>query len=323
MTTSCYQKTMNEQPLSHTDLIQGFHLTRSGIRGRVVRLGPSVDAMIARHAYPEAVASLLAETLALTAALAFALKFDGVFSLQTKGDGPVSLMVADITKAGHMRGYAQFDEEKVKLAGVKSALLTGKGYLAFTVDQGPGTDRTQGIVDIIGRDMAACVQTYFRQSEQLETDFQVRVGQDSEGKWQAGALMLQRLPAGGGYAANSNTAEGEPTQEEIEEDWRRTRILIETVTAEEMFDPALATPTLLNRLFHEEGLEIYDSHTLYDQCRCSRQRVAMILSTLSQEELQDMRVDGKVSVRCEFCSTSYDFEADQLQQIVPGPGVGA
>lgn len=312
------------EDIAHTcvDDVQGFHLARSGIRGRVVRLGPAINSIISRHTYPEAVAFLLGEALALTIVLAYALKYEGVFTLQTKGDGPVSMLVADITKEGHLRGYAQFDEEKVRHAGVQSALLMGKGYLAFTVDQGPNTDRYQGIVEIIGRNMAECVQNYFRQSEQLETAFQVRVGRDDEGRWQAGALMLQRIPAGGGYAANSNTAEGMRSEEEQEEDWRRSTTLMNTITADELFDSTLSAPQLLHRLFHEEGLELGESHRLADQCRCSRPRVAMILSTLSQEELRDMLVDGKVNVRCEFCSASYDFEADQLQQVVPGPGVG-
>jgi molecular chaperone Hsp33 len=303
------------------DTVQGFHLGRSDIRGRLVRLGPSVDAIIRRHDYPDPVAALLAESLALTVALAYALKYEGVFTLQTRGDGPVSMMVADITKTGAMRGYASFEPEKVKLAGVGSALLLGKGHLAFTVDQGTNTERYQGIVDLIGRDMAACVQTYFRQSEQLDTDFRVFAGKDAHGAWQSAVLMLQRVPAGGGYAANSNTAEGGKTEEEEEEDWRRTCILAQTLDREEIFDTALDTPRLLHRLFHEEGLETGESHMLADQCRCSRARVAVILSTLSQQELQEAKVDGKVRVTCEFCSSIYEFDDESLQQVLAGPGV--
>lgn len=303
------------------DHVQGFYLNKSGIRGRIVRLGPALDAIIRRHDYPEPVAAVLAEAMALTVALAYALKYDGVFTLQTKADGPVGMLVADIAKGGHLRGYAQFDAHKVKLAGVRSALLLGKGYLAFTVDQGGNHERYQGVVDLIGRDMAACVHTYFRQSEQLDTGFRVHVGRDQDGAWHAAALMVQRLPEGGGYAANNNIALGEKQSEEREEDWRRTLVLMETTQDAEMFDADLDSARLLHRLFHEEGLETGESHPLHDQCRCSRARVAMVLSTLSKAELQEMKVDGTIKVTCEFCSSQYDFDDTQLDKLAAGPGV--
>jgi molecular chaperone Hsp33 len=220
-----------------------------------------------------------------------------------------------------MRAYAQFDANKVKLARVPCALLIGKGYLAFTIDQGPSVDRYQGIVDLIGRDMAACVQTYFTQSEQIDTATRVFVEKNADGHWQAGAMMLQRLPHEGGYAANSNDVAGQSSAEERAEDWRRAVILMETLKQDEIFDPALDSARILHRLFHEEALELGDLNELKDQCRCSRPRVAMILSTLLQDELRDMVVDGKINVTCEFCSSSYDFEPEQFQKIVAGPGL--
>ncbi len=317
---------MQEKIETGIDTIQGFHLVKSGIRGRVVRLGPELHKIIDRHNYPPDVAALLAETLALTAVLAYALKYEGVFTLQTKGDGPVSMIVADLGRDGAMRGYAQFDAEKLKYAGVRSALLLGKGHLAFTVDPGGGAQRYQGIVDLIGRDMAACVQNYFRQSEQLDTAFRihtakVQAGRNDAGIWQSAAMMLQRIPDGGGYAANNNEAGGAPASEERAEDWRRSTILMGTTTDSEMLDTNLPLPQLLTRLFHEEQLELGDSYSLKDQCRCSRSRVAMVLSTLPSAELQDMMVGDKVEVTCEFCSTSYEFDKEQLEKLAAGPGI--
>ncbi|NDE90239.1 MAG: molecular chaperone Hsp33 [Alphaproteobacteria bacterium] len=312
---------MKEKSETFTDTIQGFHLVKTGIKGRIVRLGPELAKIIGRHAYPGDVAALLAETLAFAAVLAYALKYEGTFTLQTKGDGPVGMIVADMGKHGAMRGYAQYDAEKVKYAGVKSALLIGKGHLAFTVDPGNGAQRYQGIVDLIGRDMAACVQNYFRQSEQLDTAFRIHLGQNEAGEWRASAIMLQRIPDGGGYAANNNEAGGDIASEERTEDWRRSQILLATTTDAEMLDEALPLPQLLNRLFHEEGLELGDVFSLQDQCRCSRQRVAMVLSTLPQTELHDMIVDGKIEVTCEFCSSSYEFDEEQLKKLAAGPGI--
>lgn len=312
---------MNETLPDNYDSVQGFHLTKSGIHGRMARLGPALDAIVKRHKYPEPVAALIGEALVLTVVLAYTLKYDGIFTLQTKADGPVAMLVVDLAKGGHLRAYAQVDEERLKHAGVRSALLLGKGYLAFTVDQGAHTDRYQGIVELIGRNMAACVQNYFRQSEQLDTAFRVHVRQNEQGMWQAGALMVQRLPEGGGYAANSNIAVGEPDSEARAEDWRRTVALMETTRDEEFLDAQLDAPRLINRLFHEEGLDMSESHGLRDQCRCSRPRVAMVLSSLKEGELRDVEVNGKLQVTCEFCSTIYEFDRDQLQQLVAGPGV--
>lgn len=305
---------------SPVDYVQGFTLQKGGIRGRLVRLGNGLDAIIRRHNYPESVAALLAETLALAAALAAAIKYEGMFTLQTRGDGPVGLLVADISSAGAMRGYAQFDAEKLKHAGVRNALLLGKGHLAFTVDSGEQEDRYQGMVELIGRDMATIAKTYFRQSEQIETEIVTYSGQGKNG-WQAGVVLLQRLPEGGGYAANNNTPGGMEASEARAEDWNRAATLLATLTEKELLDPSLPGEKLLHRLFHEEGLEVHKAHELRDQCRCSRSRVARMLSTIPQDELRELMVEHKVQVKCEFCSATYDFDAEQIAQLEPGPGV--
>jgi len=314
---------LNETTLpSPFDCVEGFTLARSGVRGRLVRLEGAINSIVTRHAYPKAVAAVLAEAAVLAIALAYALKQDGSFSLQTKADGPVNMLVADITHQGHLRAYAQYDSQKVARAGVGSALLLGKGHLAFTIDPGNGQDRHQGIVEIIGRDMASVVEHYFHQSEQIKTHFEVFVRQNAEGIWQAAAVMLQRLPEQGGYAANSNLIGGEPAEEASAEDWRRAVLLLQTLGEAEIFDQTLSNATLLHRLFHEEGLQGEASHPITDHCRCSRQRVAMVLSTLTPEELAAMRVNKIVEVTCEFCSTRYDFSESQLTNLLPGPGVG-
>ncbi len=306
----------------YLDQVQGFVLKRSGIRGRAVRLGPAIDAIIKRHEYPKDVGQLLAETMALTVALAFALKYEGVFTLQTRGDGPVDMLVCDIERNGAMRGYAQFDEDKVKKAKVGGALLLGKGHLAFTVDSGnTNNDRYQGIVELVGRSMADCVQNYFRQSEQIDTTFKVFAEKDKKGHWDAGVIMLQRLPHQGGYAANNNFQDGVKEAEEHAEDWNRSKALLETLTQKELLDAKLSTDEILHRLFHEEQLEADAPVVLRDQCRCSRQRVAMVLSTLPADEMEEILKEGVIEVKCEFCSTAYEFDAEQIKQIEPGPGV--
>ncbi|WP_300298462.1 Hsp33 family molecular chaperone HslO, partial [Ferrovibrio sp.] len=165
---------MSTLPL-HDDLSLPFQIEQCDVRGRLVRLGPAIDRILSRHAYPEPVAHLLAEAMTLTATMATALKFDGVFSLQAKGDGPVSTLVADCRAPGHLRGYASFDAERLEGLEIGPGgnralvpLLLGKGYLAFTIDpQGEEMERYQGIVDLSGNTLAEAAHAYFAQSEQL------------------------------------------------------------------------------------------------------------------------------------------------------------
>jgi molecular chaperone Hsp33 len=286
------------------DRVLPFQIEASALRGRIVRLGPVLDEVLRHHAYPKPVAERLAEMLALAALLSGALKFEGVFTLQIKGDGPVKLMVADVTSAGHMRGYAQFDAAMV--AGLSSGptpsvpRLFGAGYLALTVDQGAHTERYQGIVELTGATLAECVHGYFRQSEQLEAAVMVAArapaGGGNQG-WRAGALMLQRLPAGG----------SEMALDDADEAWRRALILMSSCSPAELTAAELSSEDLLYRLFHEDGVRVFRDHGLEAKCRCSRDRVVRVLEALPRQDLDEMKVEGEVVVTCEFCSRVYRF----------------
>ncbi len=297
------------------DLVQPFQIDPFQLRGRLVRLGPLIDKILTQHAYPEPVAALLGEAIALAVALARALKYQGVFTLQTKGDGPVRLMVADVTAAGAVRGYAQFDGDKLARAvalaesnggSVHGSVprLLGTGYLALTVDQGEHTDRYQGMVELQGATLAHCIHHYFRQSEQVEAGLKVavaRLPQDGgQRRWRAGCLMIERLPA------------EDPLRRDAEDDgWRRAVILMSSSTSAELVDPHLAPRALLYRLFHEDGVRAYAPRPLAAQCRCTRERVETMLRALTADEIEDMKVEGRILVTCQFCSAVYEFvEAD-------------
>ena len=301
------------------DLVQPFQIDSFQLRGRLVRLGPLIDEILTRHAYPEPVAALLGEAIALAVALARALKYEGVFTLQTKGDGPVRMMVADVTTAGAVRGYAQVDAARLARAqaaaeasgmGLHGSVprLLGAGYLALTVDQGEHTERYQGIVELIGATLVECVHHYFRQSEQVEAGLKVAVarvpGADGVARWRAGSLMIERLPP-----------EDRLRREEEDEGWRTAMILMSSSTSKELVDPALSPETLLFRLFHEEGVRAYAKRPLAAQCRCSRERVEAMLRALDPADIADMTVDGKVLVTCEFCSAVYPFAEDEAAAL--------
>src|SRR5487761_950508 len=228
------------------DIVQPFQVDPFQLRGRLVRLGPLLDRILTRHDYPAPIAIMLGEAIALAISLSGALKYEGVFTLQTKGDGPIRLLVADVTTAGAVRGYAQFDADKLAQLGpdVGSSVprLLGAGYLALTVDQGEHTERYQGIVALEGATLAECVHHYFRQSEQVEAGLKVAVarvpGRDGVPRWRAGCLMIERLPP-----------EDRVAREAHDEGWRTAMVLMSSTTSRELIDPALTPEQLLFRLF--------------------------------------------------------------------------
>ena len=296
------------------DVIQPFILEVPALRGRLVRLGSMVDGILTRHDYPAPVAVLLGEMLALAGLLSSLLKFDGIFTVQTKGDGPVRMMVADMTSAGELRGYAEFEAEDlaalIASRGPKrlgSDRLLGAGYLAYTVDRGSDTERYQGIVELTGSSLADCVHHYFRKSEQLRTGMKLAAGR-IDGRWRAGGLVLQQMPEA---ESNGDSASG---SDEVD-DWRRALVLMASCRQSELLDPALPDNDLLYRLFHAERVRVFRPRPLALGCRCSRARLATILRSLSEEDIADMKVDGELVMTCQFCNVDFRFDDVALAEI--------
>jgi molecular chaperone Hsp33 len=302
----------DDHALRTDDVVQPFQLDPFALRGRLVRLGPTVDRILAQHDYPEPVATLLGEAITLAVLLAGALKYDGVFTLQTKGDGPVRLLVADVKTDGAVRGYAQYDAQRlgeIVPNGDSPSVpqLLGAGYIAFTVDQGDDTERYQGIVEITGSTLAECAQHYFRQSEQLQAGLKVAVGRTGEeGTWRAGGLMLQRVPPEGGHVRIAD---------DVEDTWRRVMVLMSSATSAELVAPDVPPRRLLWRLFHEEGVRVYQTHAVEARCRCSRERIASILRAFPPDEIDEMKKEAVTTVTCEFCNTRYEFAAQDLTRL--------
>jgi molecular chaperone Hsp33 len=293
------------------NLLRPFQLERSALRGRVVRLGALVDRVLTRHDYPEPVGRMLGELFVLAATLAGGLKFNGTFSLQIQSDGPVSLMLADCTNEGAMRGYARYDEARLaETCGTDVHALLGHGRLAFTVDQNQLGQAYQGIVELSGPTLTDCMQAYFRQSEQLKTGLKIAVDRiaDADGtRWRAGGIIIQRL---------ADEARENSSEEQALEDWRRTMLLLGTATAAELVDPHLPPERLLLHLFHEEGVRVFTPHGLRFGCRCSRERVETMLRRFPEHELDDMRDDdGDVVVTCQFCNIGFRFDDAQLARL--------
>ena len=298
-------------PASADDLVQPFQVEPHRLRGRLVRMGPALDAILGRHDYPAAVANQLGELVVLTATIATMLKFDGILTLQTRTDGPIKLLVADYVAATRsVRGYAQFDAERLaamEAGGASPARQIGTGHLAFTIDQGPDTERYQGIVELAGTSLVDAVHHYFRQSEQIETGIRVAVARQPQG-WRGGAVMIQRLP---------EQDRGWQDEETRDDQFRHVMTLIGTCRNEELTSADLAPETLLFRLFHEEGVRVFPPAPVRDGCRCSEDRVLSILANLPDADQADLVVDGHVEVRCEFCARLYRIDPARLTDGAP------
>ncbi len=301
---------------SAADVCLPFLVSGGMFRGRLVRLTQTANDILGRRDDPEAVSILLAEALAAAVALAAGLKYKGVFTLQIQGKGPVTMLVSDVTSEGDLRGCIKFDADEVAAAvarrkpGAPSPHLLGLGgHLAFTVDQGPHTERYQGIVELAGESLAEAVHHYFRQSEQLESALKVAVAPPkAEGDgWLATALLLQRMPEEGGLRPVK--------RDEMDDAWRTAVILLGSLKDAELLDLSLAPEQLLTRLFWSIGVQPTARKPVRFKCRCSRERSERILASFPVEEVRSFAEDGLIHMTCEFCRTDHVFPADALEEI--------
>ncbi len=286
-----------------------FQIDSADVRGRFVRLSQTARTVLARHNYPAPVSRLLGEALVLNTLIGAGMKLRHRFTIQAKGDGPVSLLMTEFRVPGLVRGYASYDAERIEAyTGLED--LLGEGHLALTIDQGDDMVPYQGIVPLTGGSIFDCAIDYFDQSEQLVTNVRVAVGEgflldeggESHSGSYAGGIMIQRL-AKGGEAAKKVIV----TSEE-EESWSRANLLLETVQDHELIDPTLTPERVLFRLFHEDGVRAGEHIPIRFECTCDAGRVEDILRRHSPDDLEEMVEDGSITANCQFCSASYKFD---------------
>ncbi len=315
-----------EAPPGSDDIVLPFAAGQLQARGRIVRLGETVDKILRGHKYPDPVSRLLGEAIALGILLGTSLRFEGRFILQTKTDGPVPTIVVDFETPDRVRAWAQFDDAALvefSAGGANdSALLLGNGHLALTIDHGTRQNRYQGLVPLENASLSDAADLYFSQSEQIPTLVRLAVGEEIDGAarhWRAGGILVQHLPEAGVAVAHRDLSPGDlpagvaplPEFEEADQ-WVETRALAATIEDHELIDPGLAPEQLLYRLFHENGVRVFEKTGLKAECRCSRESVAAMLQKFSPEERADMVVDGEIYVDCQFCSSRYVFPSDQM-----------
>ncbi|GBQ88237.1 Hsp33 family molecular chaperone HslO [Asaia krungthepensis] len=290
-------ETVPDLVISHG--ITPFHLARRPVRGRLIRLGKLADIMVSRHDIPDCGRQLAGEALSLVAGLSAGLKFKGSFSLQIKGDGPISMLVADCTDAGELRFYLRAPES---LDPAPAKALLGEGYFAFTIDQGAHTERHQGIVALEGETLADMAMHYFATSEQHQCWMRLYCEKTPDG-WRAGALLLEKIAEEGGIVADKT---------DDEDAWETAGILGNTLTAAEIFDPHLSATTLIERLFGSQDVLIDRPRAVSLGCRCNRARLASVLSTFPEDDLDHMAEGGTITMNCEFCNVGFRFERTEI-----------
>jgi molecular chaperone Hsp33 len=300
------------------DIVLPFAVESLSTRGRLARLGPAIDQLLKRHDYPEPVSKLVAEAVALAALLGSTLKIEGRFQLQTKSDGPVTMLLVDFDAPSNLRALARFDKARLASAFQAGDDLLGRGHMAFTIDPGGEMTRYQGVIALEGQGLEEAAHRYFERSEQIPTLVRLAVGEivASGGRaWRAGGLVVQYLPEASGRRLKADFDPGDAPEgvapHRIAEDdaWTEAKARAATTEAHELIDPTLSGERLLFRLFNERGVRVFKPTGLAAVCRCSAEGVDAMLRSFPPQEVRDMvGDDGMIGVTCEFCSTKRVFD---------------
>ena len=294
---------------TNLDTALGVTIPSRHARGRLARIGPSLDAILANHAYPPVIEQLLAEALALTALLGSLLKDPGgQMTLQAQTEnGIVDLLVCDYL-GGQLRGYVRHDPERLAEAGPNPNLfaLFGRGYLAITFDQPANDERYQGIVPLEGDSLANAAESYFTQSEQIPSIVRLAARKSEQG-WVAGGLLFQHLPEGEEGRDRLHTRLDHP-------EWPHVAILAGSVKDDELTDPGLPLDDLAWRLFHEEDeVRTLEPVALARGCRCDPDYVKSVIARFPPEERAAMvGDDGFIRVDCAFCATDFPIALEDV-----------
>ncbi|MFN3525610.1 MAG: Hsp33 family molecular chaperone HslO [Paracoccus sp. (in: a-proteobacteria)] len=309
------------------DTVLPFQLDRSDIRGRVARLDGVLDHILSRHDYPAPVSALLAELALLTALIGPTIKLRWKLSLQVRGNGAIRTLASDYFAPengegpARIRAWASFDADRLEQGDAFAQI--GEGYFAILIDQGAGSTPYQGITPLAGGTLSACAQTYFAQSEQLPTRFQLSSGLSrvagAPAQWRAGGIMLQTLPGQPQAGGDGGSGEGglieaaDILQGAESENWNRANILLDTVETLELIGPSVGPTDLLLRLFHEEEPRVFDPQRVEFGCPCTGDRVRDTLAIYSAKDITHMTTpEGIVTADCQFCGAHYEFDPRSL-----------
>jgi molecular chaperone Hsp33 len=274
------------------DKLNRFLFDKANIRGEIVSLNQVWQTMLSNHSYPEVIRQHLGEVMAASVLLTATMKFEGSLTIQASGDGALNLMVVECRNDFGVRGVAKYHEPFPQETDLKT--LLGTGTLVITIEQTRTNERYQGVVALEGNSVAEFLEGYLERSEQLETRIFLAADEHA-----VGGLLLQQLPG---------------QQEEDDEDWERITQLGQTIKPDELL--GLEAREIIHRLYHEEDVRLFDAQSVHFECSCSREKVTNMLRSISHEEAASIvKEQGNISVDCEFCGKSYDFDAIDIAEI--------
>ena len=318
----------NDFSFAGDDVVVPYAVEPLDVRGRAIQMGPMLDAILKRHAYPQDVSFLMAELVVLSVLLGSSLKFDGNFILQTQSDGPVSLAVVDFSTPDSVRAYARYDAEAIAKAMEEGKTspreLLGNGVMALTIDQGEHMQRYQGIVALDGASLEEVAHQYFQQSEQIPTKVKLSVAQiirrledgTVENAWRAGGMITQFLPEASERIVTRDLPGGRDDEEtaDIDDDdaWMEATALVGTIGDDELTDPNITVERLLYRLFHEHGVRVFEGIPVRDNCTCSREKVISLVKSFEDDPTKPHAQEDGYETKCEFCSTVYRITPEEL-----------
>lgn len=293
------------------DTLQKFIFDNAAVRGELVEISDTWREIQARHSYPAAVKTVLGEMVAAAALMSANLKFNGAIVMQIHGDGPVRLLVVECDSRLRLRATAKLAEGAVVADDASlTALLNahGKGRFVITLDpldKVPGQQPYQGIVPLDGTDMASVIENYMLRSEQLDTRLWLAADENV-----ARGLLLQKLPRHSGKDdQNAQMSEAEDL-----EAWNRAVMLASTLKQPELLSTDIQT--LLNRLFWEETIRVFEPAHPQFHCSCTRERVGNMLKLLGQPEVDAALADlGQLAINCDFCGKHYQFDKVDCAQL--------
>ncbi|MBX2879614.1 MAG: Hsp33 family molecular chaperone HslO [Granulosicoccus sp.] len=284
------------------DIQQKFMIDSCDVRGQLVKLNETWNEAVARVEYPAAVKQVLGEAFVAALLLASTIKFEGKLTLQVRGKGPVHLLVVQVTDDARVRGLARWHE--VPVSNGLQSLFGDDARMSITIEANRNALPYQGIVPLTGESLAEALQQYFRSSEQLPTQLYLAVNDQT-----AAGLLIQKLPD---EQRTSHDADG----------WARATILSSTLSEEDLCNEDIFT--LLQRLFHQEQVRVFDSEKVMFHCNCSRERTDSMLLGLGEAEVQSI-VDeqGQVEITCEFCDSTYTYDSVDAIALFKGIRTGA
>jgi molecular chaperone Hsp33 len=281
--------------MTNSDFIKPFLINNLSIHGKIVHLEESVSEVISKHNYPSEISNILAELLVFVSMMGHNLKSKAILTCQiTSNDAIISLLVADYVfnenNDANIRAYAEFDENKLNLSLDRSfSFLLTNAKMIITIDMlGEAGARYQGVVDFNGASLVDALSEYFTLSQQIDAKFKIAVSREDD-KWIAGGIMIQRFPG-----------------EDIDS-WNKASIFLDTISEDEVLLEKISSEILLHRLFHEDDVYLYEDQDITHKCRCSREKMEKSLSTMPDSELESLKINQIIAIKCQFCGKEENF----------------